>query len=248
MKRIVFILVFVVANVFTIFAQNVQFHYDLGRTLSDRLENRPAFTTTVENFKPDKWGSTFLFVDLDYYHDGVGGAYWEIAREFNVTPNKRWAAHIEYNGGMASSKITDMTTRFQHAVLAGPAWNWASKDFSRTLSLQAMYKYYFKGKNPWNKPYSGFQATAVWGVQFANRLLSFSGFIDCWYDPSVSGKWITISEPQLWFNINALKGCEDINLSLGTEVEISNNFVFDNKGNNNHFYAIPTLAAKWTFK
>ena len=73
----------------TVMAQNVQFHYDLGRTLSDDLENRPAVTTTVESFKLDKWGSTFLFVDLDYYHDGVAGTYWEIAREFNVTPDKR---------------------------------------------------------------------------------------------------------------------------------------------------------------
>ena len=40
---------------------------------------------------------------------------------------------------------------------------------------------------------------------------------------------------------------KDVNLSLGTEVEISNNFVYNNKGMNNKFYAIPTIAAKWTF-
>ena len=78
-------------------------------------------------------------------------------------------------------------------------------------------------------------------------MFSFLGFIDCWYDRSVRGNWITISEPQLWFNVNALKGCKDINLSLGTEVEISNNFVFDDKGRNDKFHAIPTIAAKWTF-
>ena len=38
-----------------------------------------------------------------------------------------------------------------------------------------------------------------------------------------------------------------VNLSLGTEVEISNNFVWNNKGKNNKFYVIPTIAAKWTF-
>ncbi len=31
------------------------------------------------------------------------------------------------------------------------------------------------------------------------------------------------------------------------EVEISNNFVWNDKNQNNHFYAIPTVAAKWTF-
>jgi hypothetical protein len=63
----------------------------------------------------------------------------------------------------------------------------------------------------------------------------------------VNGKLIVLSEPQFWVNLNALKGWEGINLSLGTEVELSNNFVFDNEGNNNKFYAIPTVAAKWTF-
>ena len=40
---------------------------------------------------------------------------------------------------------------------------------------------------------------------------------------------------------------KNVNLSLGSEVEISNNFVWNDKGQNNHFYAIPTVAAKWTF-
>ncbi|MBF1594697.1 MAG: DUF5020 family protein, partial [Prevotella sp.] len=68
-----------------------------------------------------------------------------------------------------------------------------------------------------------------------------------WYDPNVNGKMILLSEPQFWFNLNTLKGMKDVNLSLGTEVEISNNFVWNDKGQNNHFYAIPTVAAKWTF-
>lgn len=231
----------------TVNAQNVQFHYDLGRTLDDGLDGRPAVTTTIEHFKPDQWGSTFFFTDLDYFHDGVAGAYWEVAREFNFTRNKCWAAHIEYNGGLTTSKYTDLSTRFQHAALIGLAWNYASKDFSKTLSLQALYKYYFKGQNPWNQPFSSFQATAVWGVHSSNRLFSFTGFIDCWYDGNVKGKWVVVSEPQGWVNFNALRGCSHFNLSLGTEVEVSYNFVYDNKGRNDKFRAIPTLAAKWAF-
>ena len=49
------------------------------------------------------------------------------------------------------------------------------------------------------------------------------------------------------FNLNALKGMKGVNLSVGTEVEISNNFVFNNLGENNSCYVIPTLAVKWTF-
>ena len=56
-----------------------------------------------------------------------------------------------------------------------------------------------------------------------------------------------MAEPQLWFNMNTLKGWKDINLSVGTEVEISNNFIWNSRGENNRFYAIPTVAAKWTF-
>ena len=231
----------------TVNAQNVQFHYDLGRTIDDDLEGRPSVTTTIEYYKPDQWGNTFFFTDLDYFHDGVAGAYWEVSREFNISRDKHWAAHVEYDGGLTSNKHTDLSTRFQHAALIGPAWNYASKDFTKTLSLQAMYKYYFKGQNPWNRPFSSFQATAVWGLHTSNRMFTCSGFIDCWYDKSVSGNWIVITEPQFWFNLNALKGCQNINLSLGTEVEVSYNFVFDNKGRNDKLRAIPTLAAKWSF-
>lgn len=228
-------------------AQNVQLHYDLGHNIDGRLSSRPSVTTTVEMFKVDKWGSTFMFTDIDYQRDGVAGAYWEIAREFNLSANKQWAAHVEYNGGLTSNEQTWNATRFQHAALVGGAWNWASADFSKTFSLQLMYKYYFKNRHWGVNPFSGFQLTEVWGVHFAKNLLTFSGFCDLWYDPTVNGKLIFISEPQFWVNLNALKGWEGINLSLGTEVEISNNFIWNDKGQNNKFYAIPTVAMKWTF-
>lgn len=228
-------------------AQNVQLHYDLGHSLYNDLGNRPSVTTTVEMFKPDTWGSTYLFTDIDYQRDGVAGAYWEIAREFNVTKNKQWAFHVEYNGGLNSDEDTWNATRFQHAVLAGGAWNWHSADFSRTFSVQALWKYYFKNRHYGARPFNGFQLTEVWGIQFAKGFCTFSGFCDLWYDPSANGKWIMISEPQFWWNLNKFKGWEKINLSVGTEWELSNNFVWNDKGEHNRFYFIPTIAAKWTF-
>lgn len=228
-------------------AQNVQLHYDLGHSLYNDLGNRPSVTTTVEMFKPDTWGSTYLFTDIDYQRDGVAGAYWEIAREFNVTKNKQWAFHVEYNGGLNSDEDTWNATRFQHAVLAGGAWNWHSADFLRTFSVQALWKYYFKNRHYGARPFNGFQLTEVWGIQFAKGFCTFSGFCDLWYDPSANGKWIVISEPQFWWNLNKFKGWEKINLSVGTEWELSNNFVWNDKGEHNRFYFIPTIAAKWTF-
>ncbi|MCR5065916.1 MAG: DUF5020 family protein [Bacteroidales bacterium] len=226
-------------------AQNVQLHYEFGHSLYGELSGRPNVTTTVEMFKPDRWGSTYFFTDIDYFSDGAAGAYWEISREFAVTKNKQWAIHVEYDGGATTIEHTGIGNRFQHAALGGAAWNWASKDFSKTFSLQAMYKRYFKGYS--RKGFNSFQLTAVWGDTFANGLCTFSGFIDVWYDKEVGGKLITLSEPQFWFNLNVIKGMKDVNVSVGTEVEISNNFVFNNDGKNNKFYAIPTLAAKWTF-
>jgi len=241
-----FSLAIVMAAFLSVSAQNVQLHYDFGH-LYDNLDSRPSVTTTVEYFKADKWGSTFLFIDLDYQRDGVAGAYWEIAREFNVSKNKQWAAHIEYNGGLSSDEETWQATRFQHAVLLGGAWNWANSDFSKTFSVQLLYKYNFKNRHYEAHPYSSVQLTEVWSTTFAKGLCTFSGYCDLWYDPAVNGKWIVQSEPQLWFNLNTLKGWEGINLSLGSEVEISNNFVYNDKGQNNKFYAIPTVGAKWTF-
>lgn len=45
----------------------------------------------------------------------------------------------------------------------------------------------------------------------------------------------------MWLNLNKIKGWENINLSLGGEVEISSNFI--SKG----WHALPAFGAKWTF-
>ena len=48
-------------------AQNIQLHYDFGRSLYDKdLKGRPLLTSTVEKFHPDNWGSTYFFIDMDY--------------------------------------------------------------------------------------------------------------------------------------------------------------------------------------
>ena len=148
------------------------------------------------------------------------------------------AAHVEYDGGLNGFGS------FNDAYLVGPAYNWNSKDFSKGVSLQVMYKYLAKHdqcKHSW-------QVTGVWRNTFAKGLCTFSGFLDVWHDNSVDGNLIILSEPQFWFNLAPLKRVsDDFKLSVGTEVEISNNFVYPVNGRNNRFYAIPTLACKWTF-
>ena len=222
------------------FAQlNVQMHYDFGKTIyGDELSNRPLFTATVENFKADKWGTTFFFIDLDFGDNTMKSVYGEIAREFKLgkTP---FAAHVEYNGGLSGFGS------YNDAYLAGAAWNWANKDFSKTFSLQLLYKHL--ANQPSSNKHS-WQVTTVWGIHFAKGLCSFSGFADLWHDNSVTGNLIFCSEPEFWFHLNALESVDDdFKLSVGAELELTKNMVWPTNGLNDNFYAIPAVGVKWTF-
>jgi len=54
--------------------------------------------------------------------------------------------------------------------------------------------------------------------------------------------------PAVEENVYALdKVDDDFKLSLGAELELTKNLVWPTNGLNDRFYAIPTLAAKWTF-
>lgn len=212
-------------------AQNIQLHYDLGK-------DRQMFTTTVEMFKPDKLGNTFFFIDFDYGGkaadvNGVSLAYWELAREL-----KFWEApiamHVEYNGGMFRTKT--FTAEINNSYLFGPSYSMNNEDFTRTFTLMGLYKYIQDSEN------ASFQVTAVWGLHFFNRKLSFTGFVDFWKQDNVlfdsdgnmsTGKFVLLSEPQLWYNINE-------HFSVGGEIEISSNF-----GGNKGLMVNPTLGLKW---
>lgn len=213
-------------------AQNVQLHYDFGRAMYNSLDTRPRLTTTVEMFKADKWGSTFFFVDMDYQRDGVSSAYWEISRELKFW-EAPFAAHLEYNGGMF----------INHSMLAGAAYNWNNKDFSKMFGVQVLYKYIKGNEKPHN-----FQLTGTWTLNFDGGRYTCSGFADFWREKHVDGNgnahdFVFIAEPQFWVNLNKFKHVdENFNLSVGTEWEISNNFALMDG-----FYFIPTLAMKWSF-
>lgn len=246
MKKL-FLLSIMLVSAFVANAQNLQVHYDFGRAIySDEEATRQRVTLTFEQFKADKLGSWFWFIDLDMYHDGMKGAYTEISREFtakNLTDNLSLAAHVEYDGGMTTFKPAG-GTRFQNAALVGPALNGHSADYSKTWSIQAMYKQFFKG--PDGDAYASFQLTGVWGINFAGGKGTFSGFIDFWRAEidKHHGQLQIISEPQLWYNVNS-------HFSLGGEVEISNNFIIsecrDTDKSDKSFYINPTLGVKYVF-
>lgn len=215
-------------------AQNIQLHYDIRRNCA---------TSTVEMFRADKYGSTFFFIDMDFAPKAFG-AYGEISRELCFWKDSKlnWlSAHIEYNGGLSN------TMSFDNAWLVGATYSGHSSDWSKTWSLSVMYKLIpdavgYVGE-PSNNACHNFQVTAVWNLDFLNHWLSFNGYADFWREIRAwqGTEYIFMAEPQLWVNMNRIKGWENVNLSLGTEVELSNNFI--TKG----FDVMPTVAVKWTF-
>jgi hypothetical protein len=210
-------------------AQNIQLHYDMG-------EGRNFFTSTVEMFRPDRWGSTFFFVDMDYSSDtrdvenGVSLAYWEIARSFQWNENQKFQPRVEYNGGIFKPDGEDTPfIPIENCWLAGVERTFASADFSKILTLQGNYKYIKDKEN------ASFQLTAVWTIQMLQGKLTFAGFADFWKEEMSWGTdFRFLTEPQLWYNAGK-------NLALGTEVELNNNFETDD------FKVHPTLGMKYTF-
>ena len=66
MKKLFSIALMAVAAL-TANSQNIQLHYDFGRNIyPDQEAGRQKVTLTLEQFKADKWGSWYYFVDFDF--------------------------------------------------------------------------------------------------------------------------------------------------------------------------------------
>ena len=233
MKKI-FCLALMAVAAMGVSAQNIQVHYDFGRNIyPDQEDGRQKVTVTLEQFKADQWGSWYYFVDVDMTNKFTEGAYTEISREFNIG-KKGFAAHVEYDGGL------NRFGSFQQAGLIGGAYNGHNADFSKTWSVQLMYKRFFKSYD-YTSAYNSVQLTGVWGLNFANKKCTFSGFVDFWRGENANGngQLVILSEPQFWYNVTD-------HFSVGGEVEISNNFIY-NTYDDKSFFVNPTLAVKWNF-
>jgi hypothetical protein len=222
-------------------AQNLQLHFDPRSSLyGDGVASQNYLTATFEMFKPDQWGSTFMFVDFDlnFNKKNIGLVYTEISREFKVG-DFPLLPHFEYNGGLGLVKGTEIGFSIPSSYLAGFGYPFQLGNFF--MGTYVAYKL-----NAFQEISNDVQWTVTWNATLANGKISLSGFMDLWTeDKSFSEgsnadgkKAIFLSEPQFWYNCTS-------NLALGTEVELSYNFV--NKFAESKFYAIPTLAAKWNF-
>ena len=142
---------------------------------------------------------------------------------------------MEYDGG-----LSEAAGSFQQAALLGAAYNGHSADFSKTWSVQLLYKRYFKSYD-YSRAYNSAQLTGVWGLNFAQNKCTFSGFIDFWRGEKANGhgQLVILTEPQFWYNFTP-------HFSVGSEIEISNNFIY-NLYDDKTFFINPTLAVKWNF-
>ena len=224
---------------------NLQTFYDLGRGYA---------TTTLEMFKGDNWGNTFFFVDHYYAtaddRDNLGagsainGSYFEIERCINFWQDSKLgalSAMIEYDGATWGAGV----------FCVGANYFLHSDDFKNTFNLALLYDQHIGfGSADVPVKFSG-----VWGMQdlFGVSGLRFSGFIDIWgnnqkvvVDPGElipefkDTKFSILTEPQIWYNVGNLFGCE--NLHVGGEIELSYNFA-----GNNGFMCNPCVGCKWIF-
>ena len=232
MKKIL-LLMLILTSSSAIKAQNVQLHYDLGK-------DHQFLWSHFEMFKPDKWGSSFLFIDMNYGEAGMHGvtmAYWEISRAIKFWESP-FALHAEFNGGFGQFKNSSPPNgayQINNAWLFGGEYTWNTKDFSKVFTLQLMYKT-IQDKNS-----AAFQVTGVWAIQMLKNKVTFSGFADFWrednsfFGTTAKTQYVFLTKPQLWYNFNS-------HLSAGTEFDISSNFS-GHKGS----MVNPNLSAKWAF-
>jgi len=232
MKKFLFVFLFIYST--SLYSQNLQLHYDFGKSRDRNATDRGYFTSTFEMYKPDKLGSTFWFIDMDYSNTQkqIGLAYMEFARNFKIGKFPV-QPHVEFNGGVYfHNKVTPLSGgSISNAWLFGGALPLTLGKGS--IEFQLMYKaitYATKADG---------QFTVVWFYPLFNGKVAFDGFLDFWsedkFDHSEK-KFVLLTEPQVWYTLNKT-------FAIGSEVEISHNFIFMSK--KTEIY--PTLAMKWNF-
>ncbi len=184
-------------------------------------------------FKPDSFGSTYFFVDMDYDMDngGVKLAYTEIARNIKIgkIPVE---FHVEFNGGNFVSGTNNFGGYIARAWIGGVNYPFAIGNVF--CSAMAGYKNIYGTQNG-----ADFQITGTWFTNLLNNKLTLTGFIDIWSEDKAGTsekKMVILTEPQIWYNVTR-------NLGIGGEIEISKNFITTD----GDFDIMPAVGLKWNF-
>jgi hypothetical protein len=203
MRRIMFLLAvagMATADEPSIFV-NGQLHRDFDREI---------YTSTVEIFGIDRWGSEFFFADFDFDSAGQTVSYFEISRNLLLKKTK-WGGlnlSLQFNDGVAAFDAAAGQKSIPRAWLAGPAISdikWGAAQFE----LQALYRQEFASDPGW-------QLTTVWFWPIWKTPFEFLGYFD-WNSNEYGDNPTSFqAEPQLQYRYK--------HAALGTEFEISRNF------------------------
>jgi hypothetical protein len=220
-------------------AQNLQLHYDLGK-------ERKFFTSTLEMFKPDSFGSTYWFVDLDFNFPGsprsMSAAYWEISRDFYIpwlknNPDLKYLGfHLEYNDGFTAFRDSGEmmgAASYNSVFLTGFSYPVKIGEVKIVTQLLCRMPRGMDG-------FPDVQLTLVWFQPVLRNKVLITGFIDFWTQDKIAQpdkKEVVIqTEPQFWFMVLP-------RLAIGSEIEISHNFPVGPRD----WQINPTVAFRWEF-
>lgn len=74
MKKILFILCAILCASGAMAQVNIQAHYDFGRFIYPHSEaDRQKVTVRLEQYRPDRLGSIYYFVNFDFHSKGMKG-------------------------------------------------------------------------------------------------------------------------------------------------------------------------------
>ncbi len=213
MKKVILGFLLLIAAV--VQGQNIQLMYDFG-------SQKEHLTATFEHFSVDEYGTNFYFIDAEFNGTNreVSLAYIKAMRTIKLFKSP-FSVHLGFDGGLLHTDA--FSAHINNAYMIGGDYTLMSNDYSKTLSLKAMYK------NIQGIDNSTFQLSAIWILNYLSNKITASGFIHYWQENSTN---IVYSEPQFWYNATK-------HISLGGEVKLGYNF------NNSGLVFTPSAGIKW---
>jgi hypothetical protein len=172
--------------------------------------NREIYTSTVEIFGIDKWGSSFFFADFDFDSAGQTASYFEVSRNVLLKRTKCGGLNLslQFNDGVAAFDEAAGQKSIPRTWLAGPTISeikWGAVQFE----VQALFRQEFASDLGW-------QITTVWFWPVWKTPFEFLGYFD-WNSNEYGANPTSFqADPQLQYRYH--------HAALGTEFEFSRNF------------------------
>ncbi len=221
-------------------AHNLQLHNDFRHSIDPENNDKNYATFSFETFKQAGYGSLFMKMDLDLKgrNNNIGNLYTEISHTL-----KFWKfpvfMHLQYCGGLGFINQTTNGYYINNAYLIGAAYpfQWQNAWFSTFLA----YRY-----NNFDRISHDIQFSFYWGKNILSEKISITGHFviwsennnhgDAWTDNLDGKKFLFLSEPQIWYNLNKL-------WAIGSEIKL----FYHVYSYSDQLLIYPTVAIKYNF-